>query len=197
LSDACDRDEVRVWPLAADVIRDIVVAMAILELPEALATDSLQVVSWRARPGSFVALMGLYESNYLRLLRLAPQPRAISGRRVSRCVGQCDLVLTPGERGPYTTTFNLSYWLTDSEIEPQVPDMTLRLYHDARLLEALSWAPSHGQAQLQQWHQQMERELDQRWARNVMLNKWLEYCVDCGHHFEPESAQSHQTGFAG
>jgi uncharacterized protein YqiB (DUF1249 family) len=23
--------------------------------------------------------------------------------------------------------------------------------------------------------------LDQRWARNVMLNKWLEYCLERGH----------------
>ena len=28
-----------------------------------------------------------------------------------------------------------------------------------------------------------ERELDQRWARNMMLNKWLEYCVERGHRF--------------
>ena len=28
-----------------------------------------------------------------------------------------------------------------------------------------------------------ERELDQRWARNTMLNKWLEYCTDRGHGF--------------
>jgi len=31
----------------------------------------------------------------------------------------------------------------------------------------------------------LERELDQRWARNVMLNKWLEYCVERGHRFSP------------
>ena len=30
-----------------------------------------------------------------------------------------------------------------------------------------------------------ERELDQRWARNMMLNKWLEYCVERGHRFSP------------
>jgi len=30
-----------------------------------------------------------------------------------------------------------------------------------------------------------ERELDQRWARNTMLNKWLEYCIDRGHGFRP------------
>jgi uncharacterized protein YqiB (DUF1249 family) len=25
--------------------------------------------------------------------------------------------------------------------------------------------------------------LDARWARNVLLNKWLEYCVERGHRF--------------
>src|SRR5690606_33119920 len=28
-------------------------------------------------------------------------------------------------------------------------------------------------------------ELDQRWARNMMLNKWLEYCLERGHRFTP------------
>jgi hypothetical protein len=30
-----------------------------------------------------------------------------------------------------------------------------------------------------------ERELDQRWARNTMLNKWLEYCIDRATGFAP------------
>ncbi len=148
-----------------------------------LATiDSQQVVSWRSRPGSFVALMSLYESNFLRLCRLVSQALPAKGRWVSQVPGECDLVLTVGERGPYTTTFNLSYWLTD-ESDHAVPDMTLRLYHDARLLEAYGWATNHRHAGLQRWRLLAERELDQRWARNVMLNKWLDYCVDCGHQF--------------
>jgi hypothetical protein len=28
---------------------------------------------------------------------------------------------------------------------------------------------------------QTERELEQRWLHNNMLNKWLEYCLDLGH----------------
>jgi uncharacterized protein len=28
-----------------------------------------------------------------------------------------------------------------------------------------------------------ERELDQRWALNMMLNKWLDYCMERGHRF--------------
>jgi uncharacterized protein YqiB (DUF1249 family) len=154
--------------------------------------DSLQIVSWRSRPGSFVALMSLYESNYLRFRQLVSNSVPLAGREVSRVPGQCDLVLTVGERGPYTTSFNLTYWLPD-EPDPAVPDMTLRLYHDARLLEAHSWASSHRHDGLRRWRAQAERaaerELDQRWARNVMLNKWLDYCVDCGHRFSADHSR--------
>ena len=43
-------------------------------LTEAELNDSLALVSWRARPRTFVALMGLYESNYVRMKWLAHPP---------------------------------------------------------------------------------------------------------------------------
>ncbi len=61
--------------------------------------------------------------------------------------------------------------------------MRVRVYHDAHLAEALEWAGSHAQPVLRALRTHAERELDQRWARNVMLNKWLEYCVERGHRF--------------
>ena len=30
----------------------------------------------------------------------------------------------------------------------------------------------------------MRREMGERWARNMLLNKWLEYCAERGHRFE-------------
>ena len=63
------------------------------------------------------------------------------------------------------------------------PDMRIRIYHDARLVEAQEWASQHGHQALRAMRGQAERELDQRWARNTMLNKWLEYCIDRGHGF--------------
>ncbi|HVH85002.1 MAG TPA: hypothetical protein VM713_11885 [Steroidobacteraceae bacterium] len=44
-----------------------------------LANDTLTRVSWRARPRSFVALMGLYESNFIRLGWLAGSLGALTG----------------------------------------------------------------------------------------------------------------------
>lgn len=145
--------------------------------------DTLTPVSWRARPRSFVALMGLYESNYIRLSWLAGRLEALDGRHRSVVDGDCDLLLTMTERSPYTSTLNLTYLLPEGEGERQLPDMRVRVYHDAHLVEAQEWAGTHGPAVLKALRSRAERELDQRWARNVMLNKWLEYCVERGHRF--------------
>ena len=77
------------------------------------------------------------------------------------------------------------------------PDMRLCIYHDAHLVEAQDWAAGQGQPVLKGFTEPScsrrrvaggpqllaERELDQRWARNMMLNKWLEYCAERGHRF--------------
>lgn len=157
-----------------------------------MLNDTLTRVSWRSRPRSFVALMSLYESNYLRLTSLAGDLRQLSGMRVSRVQDDCDLRLSVLERTPYTTIVDLTYLFA-----PQVdagpgtpetcPDLRIRIYHDARLVEAQEWTqpPGHRQGHelLRRLRGAAERELDQRWARNTMLNKWLEYCIDRGHGF--------------
>lgn len=136
-----------------------------------MISDTLTRVSWRAKPRSFVALMALYESNYIRLEWLAGKPAALSGERRSCVRGDCDLVLRVMERCPYTTSLLLTYRLPGDP--PEYPDMRVRIYHDAHLAEAQEWIPAS----------RTERELDPRWARNVMLNKWLEYCLERGHRF--------------
>ena len=151
-------------------------------------------VSWRARPQGFVALMSLYESNYLRFLRLAGDPAQLSGTLISRVAGDCELQLTVTEHMRYTSTLALTYLLPAmppmAAPTERLPDLRLRAYHDARLLEveALQESPRTAQASgaaASQFCRRLagERELHQRWMRNMMLNKWLEYCADRGHRF--------------
>jgi uncharacterized protein YqiB (DUF1249 family) len=150
-----------------------------------MLNETLSVVSWRARPRSFVALMSLYESNYIRLSWLAGDVAVLEGQHASEVPGDCELVLTVTERSVYTTTLNLTYVLPERPRTLTVPDMRVRIYHDARLAEAQEWGQVHEHAALRALRSRAERELDQRWARNVMLNKWLEYCVERGHRFSP------------
>jgi hypothetical protein len=144
--------------------------------------------------------MGLYESNFIRLGWLAANLRGLSGRYVSSVRGDCDLVLTVTERCPYTSTVNLTYLLPEARGPRPYPDMRVRIYHDAHLVEAQQWNSVHSQAPAAACgaHVQplararrscAERELDQRWARNMMLNKWLEYCVERGHRFSSRTEQ--------
>jgi uncharacterized protein YqiB (DUF1249 family) len=142
-------------------------------------------VSWRARPRGFTALMGLYESNYLRFAHLAGDPANLRGTVVSRVSGDCDLLLTVVECMRYTTTLCLTYLFGDDPSAPErAPDLRLRAYHDARLLEAEQFrAPAHAVGATDVRPPPVERELHQRWQRNMMLNKWLEYCAERGHRF--------------
>jgi uncharacterized protein YqiB (DUF1249 family) len=148
-----------------------------------MLNDALTLVSWRSRPRSFVALMSLYESNYLRLAQLAGVLKGLADVCVSRVPDDCDLRLTVTERSPYTTSFDLTYLFEQEDGVSTYPDMRVRVYHDARLVEAQEWATQHDHEALRRLRGLAERELDQRWARNTMLNKWLEYCIDRGHGF--------------
>ncbi len=135
--------------------------------------------------------MSLYESNYLRLKRLAGDPARLSGTLISRVSGDCELQLSVLEHMRYTSTLALTYLLAQAETgAPQrLPDLKLRVYHDAGLLEVEAVPQQHNprgrQAGLGPFRLRpaRERELHQRWMRNMMLNKWLEYCADRGHRF--------------
>jgi uncharacterized protein YqiB (DUF1249 family) len=150
-------------------------------LPELLGDDGRLPAHWRGRPHSFTALMALYDSNHLRLARLTGDLRALTGERRSRVEGDCDLALRVIERSPYTTQLELTYLFGEGAQVPSAPDMLLCVYHDAKLVEARGWAPRHEHPILRDWRSAAGPALDQRWARNTMLNKWLEYCLERGH----------------
>lgn len=150
---------------------------------EAIITDVNCPVSWRARPGSFVSLMSLYESNYIRLAWLAPDLEKAEPAQISAVEGDCPLHLSIEERSRYTTTLRLTYMFEDQGGALADPDLLIRVYRDARLAEVQSCARWHRHAMLESLRSQLARDLCDRWLRNVMLNKWLDYCVERGHRF--------------
>jgi uncharacterized protein YqiB (DUF1249 family) len=147
-----------------------------------MLNDALTQASWRARPRSFVALMSLYESNYIRLGWLAGDLRRLTGAYRSHIEGDCDLLLTVIERCAYTRILDLTYELPAAEGTVRCPDLRLRVYHDVRLVEA-ELPPARTVESAAKVGACTERELRQRWVRNMMLNKWLEYCTERGHRF--------------
>ena len=63
------------------------------------------------------------------------------------------------------------------------PDLHLRVYLDARMVEVLGWISAPRHETLRQLMSDSSRELDRRWSKNIMLGKWLDYLQDMGHRF--------------
>jgi uncharacterized protein len=148
-----------------------------------MIADQWCETSWRAGPGSFVGLMTLYESNFVRLGWLVDDLRQVKAQRVSAVASDCDLFLTPLELSRYTSVFRLTYEFESAGAALRDPDLEVCVYHDARLAEVRSFRGFQRHPQLSKLQSGLKSELDQRWARNMMLNKWLEYCAERGHHF--------------
>lgn len=150
-----------------------------------MLVDSFIVPQCIYRPGSFTGLMTLYESNYLKLSQLGGFKFDDTVASVSSVDGDCDLHLDVARCEPYTTTLKLTYWFDDGDAGSVAdPDLTIRAYHDARLVEVLAVAATHRHHKLQELAQSHAAiELDLRWQRNMTLNKWLDYLLDLGHGF--------------
>ncbi|HTE40958.1 MAG TPA: DUF1249 domain-containing protein [Steroidobacteraceae bacterium] len=154
---------------------------------DSVLNDSLCAATWNSRPGSFVGLMTVYESNYVRLRQLMGDVRDLPDEAVSTPPDDCALYLRVEERSRYTVTFTLTYRFLSADQEIAEPDLQIRVYHDARLAEALHcsrWR-RHPTLCLTQARELrvMRTHGDQRWQRNMMLNKWLDYCSERGHRF--------------
>jgi len=143
--------------------------------------DSRIVPQAIAKPRSFVGLMSLYESNYLRLLHLIPDLDTIDGCYRSRVAGDCDLHVDVLERCRYTVTLSLTYYFDTEQGRVADPDMRVRAYLDGQLAESMRVSGNHQHAELRRLFKAHTHELDERWRRNTVLNKWLEYLSDQGH----------------
>ena len=137
------------------------------------------------KPRSFAGLMALYESNHARLRQLLGDVTNLPLTSVSSSRTDMNLHVTRAERCRYTTSLYMTYQFQSTDGIRQDPNLLLRVYHDARLAEALSCCEQPRHRALQGLWLPARTELERRWTLNVMLNKWLEYCLDNGHTFQP------------
>ena len=146
-----------------------------------MVVDSLLVPQCVYRPGTFTGLMTLYESNYIKLHRLVPALEWPAAAVVSSTPRDSDLHAEIVRREPYTTTLRLTYWFDDAGVAVADPDIVVRIYHDARLAEAVCSGEAHRHAKLRELAKSSSDELDRRWRLNMLLNKWLDYLFEVGH----------------
>lgn len=132
------------------------------------------------KPHSFSGLMNLYEYNYLRLRKIAPDLQ-IADEMISLSPGHLDLYLSVTERCKYTTMIQMTYRFHKNDTLICQPDMHIKIYHDARNAEV--------QDRLDRKHRRIYsgETLQQKWKLNRFLYKWLGYCIYQGHFFHPVS----------
>ena len=147
-----------------------------------MLVDSLIVPECVYRPGSFTGLMTVYESNYLKLSHLTTEFDWSGWTMVSKSARDNDLHAQLLRREPYTTTLRLTYWFADAGASVADPDVVVRIYHDARLVEAVRSGDAHRHAKLRELAKSSNDELDRRWRLNMLLNKWLDYLFEVGHN---------------
>lgn len=133
------------------------------------------------RIGRFTWLMGLYAENHAKMQRLFDVVALPAGRHLSRVGDGLDLCMDVLEQHPYTTELRLTYALQDPLTGQPDPSAWLRLYHDARQLEATHcyvgrrWQDTIG------LHPPAPVVVDHRLRMNTFLGKWLDYLHGRGH----------------
>jgi hypothetical protein len=95
--------------------------------------------------------------------------------------GDCDLHVEILDRSRYTITLSLSYFFEQEGVRVADPDMRVRAYLDGRMAEAMSYSGDHLHPEFRRLTRSVRHELDKRWRKNVVLNKWLEFLMDQGH----------------
>lgn len=132
-------------------------------------------------------LQSACEANYARLMRLLPdmrnQPdtRRVAMSQGDRLLGV--LVLKVTETCPYTTTVQISQqdclpWLP-------VPQMDVRVYHDARMAEVISAEHARRFRGIYSYPNAQMHQPDEKNQLNLFLGEWLGHCLACGHELEP------------
>lgn len=134
-----------------------------------------------------VELQAACEVNYARLMRLLPEMRSQpQARRVALSQGEHllgVLALEVLEACPYTTTLRVRQehslpWLP-------VPQLEVRVYHDARMAEVVSAENTRRFRSIYPYPNAAMHQPDEKSQLNLFLGEWLSHCLACGHEPAP------------
>lgn len=128
------------------------------------------------------------DANYLRLMNLFPGIDREDMRQIGLCHGaEMVLNLTVIERTRYTTLMSLrqeasadlaSRWMS-------LPVMTVRLYHDAKAAEVISYERIRGVRSRYEYPNNGMYQQDEKAQWNRFLGDWLSHCLNNGYNLEP------------
>nr|WP_298167548.1 DUF1249 domain-containing protein [uncultured Pseudomonas sp.] len=130
-----------------------------------------------------VELQAACEANYARLMQLLPgmreqpQPRRVALSQGEHLLGV--LALEVVESCPYTSTIQVRQehslpWLP-------VPQLEVRVYHDARMAEVVGAQSARRFRGIYPYPNAAMHQPDEKTQLNLFLGEWLSHCLACGH----------------
>lgn len=131
--------------------------------------------------GRFGWLMALYAENHARLQRLFEPATLAPGSYVSDVGDGLPLQVEVLEQHRYTTELRLTYDMLDPVTGEPDPSAYLRIYHDARQLEATHCYVGRRWQDVIGMYPPPSEVIGHRLRMNTFLNKWLQYLADSGH----------------
>ncbi|NND64672.1 MAG: DUF1249 domain-containing protein [Gammaproteobacteria bacterium] len=161
------------------------------ELVKVVSRQSIPVrTHGRRQPRRLQLFLTLLESNFSRLEQIIGDQALTVGAYQSTAEGDLDIVLAVVSRSRYTTELAIGYDLNQSSGQQSIltavaPRLSLRVYHDAKLVEVI-----------EDYNTAVDFDEVQRWRLNQMLSRWLDRIWLHGHHFIRQSKQiaySHET----
>jgi len=138
-------------------------------------------------------LMGLYAENHARLTRLFEPADLAAGRYVSTVGDGVDVTLDVIERHAYTVEMRLSYALRDPVTGEPDPSAHLRLYRDARQVEATHCYVGRRWQDVIGMYPPPAEVVGHRLRMNTFLGKWLQYLAEQGHGVATLESQPRPT----
>jgi hypothetical protein len=135
----------------------------------------------RLRLGKFSWLMALYAENHARLQRLFEPADLKPGHYESDIGDKLPLHLDVLEQHRYTTELRLTYSMRDPVTGEPDPSAYLRVYHDARQVEATHCYVGRRWQDVLGMYPPPAEVISHRLRMNTFLGKWLQYLAESGH----------------
>ena len=126
------------------------------------------------------------EANYARLRKILPDEEVGREFAVTRGTQQWLYKVHVIERSPYTTTLQLTQgaeFFSDASWL-QLPCLTVRMYHDAKLAEVLAWEGHKRLRPRYEYPNESMYQCDEKLQINQFLGEWLSLCLIQGHGIE-------------
>lgn len=127
--------------------------------------------------------MRMYAQNYRRFLGLMTDLPKDFNYAISHSDTDFSAHLRVLERHAYTTILQLTYQFAEHEGVVADPDLEIRVYHDAQLLEVTRCGENTHCEFLRCYPIAAGPLFDRRWAMNRLLSKWLQHLRHHQHTF--------------